>query len=169
MTDNANDPLADADIGDTVHYETEQQMSVYDLAFDDLVGWDRELDDVRVADATIVGDDGSEELRVRIEGELRKQERPEHVPTPEEREQRRKERERRRHRNRSISLGVGLGVTSVVTYGTMHLIHRELAFAGESVSFDPTGVWATMMLVLVLAVAIILGLKGWLPGTVMPR
>lgn len=166
---NEDDPLEGVEVGDSVHYNTEYKRSVYDLAFDDLVGWDREIHDVQVADAEIVGEDGNEELRVQVEGELTKQERPDHVPNPEEREERQARRERRCFRQRIISHAVAFVVMGVVTYATLHALPREMSFVGESVAFDPTGMWLTMMAIFAVVFTIIVGLHGGLPGKVMDR
>ena len=76
-TEVEQDPLQDAEIGETVSHEINTEHSLWGHAdIDSWVGFDRDVDNVSVEDATIVGEQGDEEIKVRLSADVTKREPP---------------------------------------------------------------------------------------------
>jgi len=72
-----DDPLADADIGETVRDERTVEEPVWVRSeIDAWCGWDRDVDTVTVEGAEIVGAPGDERIRVHVSAALTKEDPP---------------------------------------------------------------------------------------------
>ena len=74
-SDGEQDPLGDADVGDTVRSEVETAESVWSLGgVDPWVGFDRDVEHITVEGASIESDgEGNDELRIRLSADVTKQ------------------------------------------------------------------------------------------------
>lgn len=71
------DPLAGADIGETVTVEHETEFGFWSgSGADPYVGFDRDHEDLSVESAEIVGEHGSERVRIEYSADVTKQEEP---------------------------------------------------------------------------------------------
>lgn len=76
-TETEQDPLQEADVGETVSDKINTKHSLWGHAdIDSWVGFDRDVDNVTVEEATIVGEQGNEEIEVRLAADLTKREPP---------------------------------------------------------------------------------------------
>jgi hypothetical protein len=153
MTDD-DDPMAGVDAGETVSFETTAEVSVWNIAPDELFGIDREHGDREVLDAEVVGDAGDETIRVTYEAQLEKKPKPA-IRKRSQREQRQDLPWHKRNAHRIIGAALGGGLALGVGTALTNL------FGDMTINGEPFG---EPSLIEILAPVAVLFLLVWLIG-----
>jgi hypothetical protein len=164
------DPLADADVGETVTIEHTEEIWLGQLEADHASGSDR-FGDRRVSNVEVVEDEyGDQHLAVTVESDVTKRlpRRWDTARDPRTDSERRQARRDRWARTlaRLLPVPVTLGIGLAVTDRLMRRLAPRLTINGEPLGYSPTDLVPIALLVLVvfLAVLVIPAMRGEFRG-----